>query len=188
MSDGKGGTASDSCVVNGVNAKPSVNANGGGACHPNCQTSVSGSASDSDGDSLSYSWSGCASGDGQNATCDITKVGNNTATLTVSDGWESASASVTSTGTNQNPWCNADTQDVPYGDYYNFRTWFGDDDGDNVTCVNTVPADCCKPVRVDTCLEVECKVICHGSFTITKKLTDQWGGTTTVNWLVRVND
>lgn len=186
MSNGQGGTASDSCVVTGVNAKPSVTASGGGSCHPACETNVSANGSDSDGDSLSYSWSGCASGSGSNATCAVSKAGNNTATVTVTDGWESANASVVSTGTNTAPWCNMDSYyDAPIGEYLLIRTYYGDADEDTVTCVNTVPGDCCKPVRVDNCFEIECKVICGGPFTVTKKLSDPWGGTTTVSTQVR---
>ncbi len=91
-----------------VNRPPTVSVAGGGSCHPRpqvpCSKNVTGTASDPDGHPLTFSWSGCATGSAATASCQVTTLGANVATVTVRDNHGgSATASLSSQGTNQTP-------------------------------------------------------------------------------------
>ncbi len=105
VTDTKGASASAEVVVSGTNSAPVVSASAGrnSACHPVCTKTISATATDVDGDPLTYAWSGCASGNGSAASCTITSLATFTASVAVSDGWESASASASCQGTNVAP-------------------------------------------------------------------------------------
>ena len=200
VSDGKGGTASDSCTITGVNAPPSVSATGGGNCHPypsSCQTSVSANGSDGDGDPLTYNWQGCASGTGQNATCSVNGLGAVTATVQVSDGWATASDSVSSTGVNASPSLGCPgTQNVKWNDVFSVSLSSDDPDSDPLVCDASVrpgsqdnqaeilSADC-RDITIKACSYNSGSSQCYNLIDVTA--TDPFGAKATCQFRVNAS-
>ena len=148
VSDPKGATATGSVTVQGTNSAPSLSIHGGGSCHPDCSVQFSAATSDPDGDPLTYSWSGCTSGTDDRSSCPVTSDRSFTATVTVSDGWVTASRSGSATGTNGRPSCRTEDQPASEG-------WvgFGWDDPDldpvdhcSATC-NGCAITKCRPTK-----------------------------------------
>lgn len=87
--DGRGGTASDSAIVQAINSWPegvSVVANPTSCVVP-CDVSFTASGVDPDGDTLAFSWEGCALGKaGTSVTCRAVQPGTLIASVNVSDG------------------------------------------------------------------------------------------------------
>ncbi len=92
-----------------ANRPPTVTVTGGGSCHPSpqrpCEVGFNALVSDPDGDPIAFGWDGCAQGNTPVVSCIVTRPGDFTATVLVSDGHENfARASGTAHGVNAPPW------------------------------------------------------------------------------------
>lgn len=91
-----------------ANQPPTVTVTSGGDCHPRpsepCTVGFNATASDPDDDRIAYGWDGCAQGNAPFAICTITRPGQFTATVLVTDGQGNfARASGIALGTNEPP-------------------------------------------------------------------------------------
>src|SRR5262245_11600695 len=104
-----------------------------GDCQPSCSVTLHATAEDPENDPLTYFWSGCATGNGPAATCTLTHLGPNTATVTVSDGRGGVTvATATAVGVNHPP-SIVGGGDVP-GGRGTLIVSYSDPDGDPEYC------------------------------------------------------
>jgi hypothetical protein len=107
---GDGAARAETTVTVQSNRPPSATVScSPSTCHPpaggSCSSTCTADASDEDGDDLTYAWSGCARGSERTAACTVNALSAFTATVNVSDGQASVTASAVVTGTNRAPTC-----------------------------------------------------------------------------------